>query len=798
MHRRKSAAFFFSAAAAALICFLLSSCSDPGLSGNDNDHEGYQVTYDGNGHSSGGAPLDGNYYDTGMTVTVMGPGNLAKAGSTFTGWNTAPDGSGTPRAVDSTFSMGTEDVVLYARWTTNPTYRVIYEGNGNLSGSAPEDANRYEAGMTVTVLGEGTDLSRPGYTFTGWNTAYDGSGADRPIGSTFVMGVEDVVLYARWTANPTYSVTYDGNGNTDGFTPVDYNLYETGMTVMVMDPWPLAKAGSTFAYWNTAPDGSGTDYAPWSTFSMGEEDVTLYARWTVIPTFAVTYDGNGNTGGEVPVDANRYEYGTMATVLDPGNLVKSGTRFAGWNTLADGSGFDYPVGYSFSIGADLRLYAQWATIVTYTVTYDGNGNTSGSAPVDGNAYESGSSATVLGKGTMTNLNYLFAGWDTQADGSGYSYSEGASLHIYDENVTLYAMWAKNTYWVTFDSQGADVNASPANVSVTSPAMNISALPSVPTKSGFIFNGWYTEANGGGEAFTVDTTVDSNMTVYAHWVTSNASWAAGSLPSAFTIPSAAYGNGYYVAVAKGGGRDAAYSVDGVNWHAGTLPATSPPVNAWMSVAYGNGVFVAVSYNSSVAATSSTGSSWTARSIPSASWSSITFGNGVFVAVAHSSNTFARSTDGVTWTTGTLPVSARWVDLTYGNGLFVTVSENLQVAATSPDGVNWTSRALPDNAMTVACGDGIFIFTCSQRIYTSTDCITWTQRTNPGGESVKAMAHGDGFIAISSYSSSSILRSADGISWTADTLPVPANWCAIISDGDRFLVLADASRTTLISK
>lgn len=77
------------------------------------------------------------------------------------------------------------------------------------------------------------------------------------------------------------------------------------------------------------------------------------------PTYTVTYDGNGSTGGTVPATA---EYDKGATVTVAGNtsgLVKTGSNFAGWNTSADGSGTTYQGGNTFTINANTTLYALW-------------------------------------------------------------------------------------------------------------------------------------------------------------------------------------------------------------------------------------------------------------------------------------------------------------------------------------------------------------------------------------------------------------------------------------------------------
>jgi uncharacterized repeat protein (TIGR02543 family) len=176
----------------------------------------YTVTYDGNGATSGAPPTDPNSYAQGATVTVLGnTANLARSGYTFSGWNTAANGSGTAYAAGSTFSTGSANVTLYAQWASPgvppTTYTLTYNGNGATSGAPPTDPNSYTQGATVTVLGNTANLARSGYTFSGWNTAANGSGMARGAGSTFSMGSANITLYAQWsqlatTRDPTTGV----------------------------------------------------------------------------------------------------------------------------------------------------------------------------------------------------------------------------------------------------------------------------------------------------------------------------------------------------------------------------------------------------------------------------------------------------------------------------------------------------------------------------------------------------------------------------------------------------------------
>ena len=77
-------------------------------------------------------------------------------------------------------------------------------------------------------------------------------------------------------------------------------------------------------------------------------------------TYALTYDGNGNSGGAVPVDPTHYTELQLVTVLgNPGSLVRTGHAFAGWNSKADGSGKAWTAGQHFILTTDATLYAGW-------------------------------------------------------------------------------------------------------------------------------------------------------------------------------------------------------------------------------------------------------------------------------------------------------------------------------------------------------------------------------------------------------------------------------------------------------
>jgi uncharacterized repeat protein (TIGR02543 family) len=349
--------------------------------------QSFTIAYNGNGNSSGAIPIDTVKYETGTTATIKGnTGNLVRTGYVFAGWNTAADGSGAAYAVGSTFTMGTGNVILFARWTQNPTFTVTYDGNTSATGTAPSDSGKYETGSPATVKDNIGNLAKTGFTFAGWNTTADGSGTAYAAGSTYTMGTANVKLFARWTQNATFTVTYDANTGS-GTVPSDINKYETGTMVTVQSSSALVKTGHTFNGWNTATDGSGTAYAAAAAFKMLSANVTLYAQWK-IKTYTLKYDGNGNMGGDVPGDA-LYDSNTTVTVsANINSLTKTGFDFNGWNTSANGSGVAYAAASTFRIKSDTTLYAQW-TVKKYKLTIvppvNGTVNLSGEVSVDSSA-----------------------------------------------------------------------------------------------------------------------------------------------------------------------------------------------------------------------------------------------------------------------------------------------------------------------------------------------------------------------------------------------------------------------------
>jgi uncharacterized repeat protein (TIGR02543 family) len=477
--------------------------------------QSYSVSYNANGGTGTLPASSGASFAAGSAVSIESGSGLSRSGFSFTGWNTSPDGSGTAYAAGSSLVI-TSNLTLYAQWkAVTKTYRVTYDANGGTGLVPASSGSAYAEGSAVGVE-YGAGLSRAGYSFAGWNTAADGSGAAYMPGATLVASA-DVTLYAQWSAViPKYTLRYDLNGGA-GSVPASATV-SSGTALAVSGGTGTNRAGFTFAGWNTSADGSGTVYAGGSTIVLSS-DVTLYAQWSaVIPNYTVSYDANGGTGILPASSGSAYPSGTSVTAADGAGLSRLWFTFSGWNTAADGLGAAHAAGSTFVVSSNMTLYAQWAPVPNYTITYDFNGGTGTLPASSGSALPSGSGATVAGGASMSRAGFAFAGWNTAADGLGAAHAAGSTF-VVSSNLTLYAQWTP-LYTVSYNLNGGTGTLPASSGTAYLPGTSITVAGSAGiSRAGYLFTGWNTAADGSGTDwnFGVTLVVSSDVTLYGQWV-----------------------------------------------------------------------------------------------------------------------------------------------------------------------------------------------------------------------------------------------------------------------------------------
>ena len=455
----------------------------------------YSVKFNGNGATSGSMSNQSFTYDTSKALTAnafkreftvtynynySGKANTtAKASATFNGWAKTSSGSVTytnKQTVKNLSSVDGDVVNIYAKWT--------------------------DASVTLPTP------TRTGYSFSGWYTASSG-GTKIGSGGSSYKPTGNITVYAHWSAS-SYTVTYNANGGS-GAPSAQTKTHGVDLTLSSTKP---TRTGYYFKNWNTASNGSGTNYASGAKYTQNYS-LTLYAQWTP-HTYTVTYKANGGSGEPA---AQTKTYGVDLT-LSSAKPSRTGYTFKNWNTNSGGSGTTYASGGKYTANASVTLYAQW-TPITYTIIFNGNGYTSGSTASMTMTYDTAKNLTANG---FVKTSYVFTGWNTKSNGSGTSYANKQSVKnlttVNGATITLYAQWTANPYTVIFNGNRSTSGTTASQVIATDATASLNANGYIRT--GYSFVKWNTKTDGSGTSYQDKATVKnlapggSSITLYAQW------------------------------------------------------------------------------------------------------------------------------------------------------------------------------------------------------------------------------------------------------------------------------------------
>lgn len=333
--------------------------------------------------------------------------NVTDGSNKFIGWNIDPDATTKLNSIQViNFANVLNLYALYAECTT--TFPEI-------------DHVTFAPVAGSTTVEYGSDFSftatfDPGYEGT---ISYGDGTVLTPVDGVYTIeGVRDDITVSCELSTIEYTITYVLNGGTNNpFNPSKYTVEDKEITLL--DP---TRTHYTFAGWL---EGEIID-------TSGAVNVTRTATWT-INRHTVDFVTDGGSA----INPITLDYGS--TIGTAPITTKDGFIFDGWFT---DSSLTTPATFPYTITGDATLYAKWTVApVRYTVTYNANGATGGTAPTDANEYLSGAEATVLDNtGTLVKIGYRFVGWNTEPDGSGTTYAPGDLLNIGDGNITLFAMW----------------------------------------------------------------------------------------------------------------------------------------------------------------------------------------------------------------------------------------------------------------------------------------------------------------------------------------------------------------------
>ena len=384
------------------------------------------------------------------SVTSSSTSNITVSGVTST--------SATLKAL----KVGSSTITISTASDTN--YNASNKATSNISTSASAYTVTYNnnggSGCTTTSVTYGgkygtmCEPTRNGYVFIGW---FDENYKDKPLNY--------------------YADTYSDLKNAFGYD-----------------------ADALYNHYITYGKGEGrriSQYVKGDSFT-GNANKTIYAGWYA-QGYTISYNSNGGTGS---MASDVVKTGGTATIK-ANEFTKKGYTFAGWTTKSDGTDdgynwtgwsgtWNYVDGQYGIANKTLKLYARW-TPKSYTISYNSNG---GTGTMASDTVSTGSKATIKSN-TFTKTGYKFVGWTTKSDGTddGYGWNPGWSgtwnydngqYGIANDKLVLYARW-DNHYTITYnDNGGSGCSSSSKTVKYGSTYGNLCT----PTRSGYIFAGWY--------------------------------------------------------------------------------------------------------------------------------------------------------------------------------------------------------------------------------------------------------------------------------------------------------------------
>ena len=405
--------------------------------------------------------------------TIDNPGYLLE------GWYRNQDCSGNKVTKEGPF---TEPTTLYAKWTENKeeasvtvTFDFQIEGKETVKMTANADGTLSEEFPTV---------DNPGYLLEGWYRNQDCSGEKVTKEGPFT---EPTTLYAKWTAKPGYTVTFNFNGaessvnsyTTDNFGKLD-NLPKPERTGFIFLGWYIGETKVDVNYTYT-------------------ENTTLVAKWSRDVQSIIVNQSEGVFAPEgflenieiapdvakIEIVAKRQGDDALKDALK--NQIKD---FDTKNVLE----FDLSVETQKADGTKIGNLSQVSKLIQFTF---------------GNIPGNGIGVFRLHGGNLQELN------KSNGTTEGYSYSESdGTLTIFANQFSPYAI-ISNTVAVkiTFDPMGGTVD--PKTMTTGTDGKLKENLPT-PTRTGYTFDGWYSDKNHTGNKMTQDVTFLRDSTLYAKW------------------------------------------------------------------------------------------------------------------------------------------------------------------------------------------------------------------------------------------------------------------------------------------
>ena len=493
----------------------------------------YKVTFNANGGKGGMEPQHFEEDDN----KALTENTFTREGYEFAGWNTKADGSGQYFHPQQAHLL-TDNVNLFAQWQVisgmEEGYTYVDLGLSVEWATRNVGAERREAYGDYFAWGETQTKNNYAWDSYRWGIASDlltkycvdaAHGKNGATDGKTTLELTDDAARVQWKGAwrmPTLAEqkelrekctwkwkNLNGIAGYEVTGPSGKSIFLPAAGFKNNDA--IYQQGSYGCYWSSSLYEIQSDYAYYLNIIPSTREQGQYSRsygYSVRPVYltyyCVRFDANQ---GEGKMDSLMVKK-TESLTIPANQFTRDGYFFTSWNTAPDGSGTKVAVQSKFLPKSDTTFYAQWHKV--WMLHFDANG---GSGTMNPQIFEHGIERQLIAN-TFTREGYVFAGWNTKADGSGTSYSDKQIISV-TQDLTLYAQWKKGIT-VTFDANGGTGFMS---AQTFEGGVSQSLSTNVFTRDGFLFDGWNTAPDGSGTSYSDKQiiSVTKELTLYAQWL-----------------------------------------------------------------------------------------------------------------------------------------------------------------------------------------------------------------------------------------------------------------------------------------
>jgi len=391
-----------------------------------------------------------------------------RVGYTFSGWYTGEtDGT---KVADTTTITNTNEHTLYGHWNAN-TYTInyyTYDGKTKLGSST----HTYDSAKALTTMATLKGTAPNGkVTFYGWATSANSTSRvytdGQNVNNLTATSGGTINLYAIYRSAPV-TITYKSGlkaATTSTSSTVYYYNAATSVSITTATPATINEWDAQG--WRADTTAGAKTYSS-NTATNFSASTTLYGVYAKSYT-ATFYSGVEKATTKTVQSSTSYYNSSQSALPTTVNVAVPSKADTATISNWDGLGYRtdtkaqaqaYAFGETKAVAFGTNFYAVYSR--TLTVSYNGNGSTSGSTAattktvyLNTNSKTTSSQTVTLANNGFARTGYTYSKWAAGSENgtqyaAGASYTPNVAYNAVPFGITMYAVWTANQYTITYD------------------------------------------------------------------------------------------------------------------------------------------------------------------------------------------------------------------------------------------------------------------------------------------------------------------------------------------------------------